>query len=500
MPPGRPGRRYKEGKYMFVLTFAKEPLFNSQGRIAGRMDSIRRVITVKSPAKPKLLGNVTLAADFSLFQANPVAFQNALIADLAASAGVSATRVVIRKVASGSVVVDFEILSPGATDGDGAKELTTVAAEAALGKQVSFETLQSALNITVPTVTFPPSLETRVEDIAEDAIMPVVIIQPLKSNVVNANEQLVVAAGIQVLPGQNISLLRNQTTYYWDVVEGVLEFDYPEKLATPRTNANLVVRKNVLAAGQTYLLRLTAINTVSGLTGFDEVSFVVNGAPSSGTFDVTPSVGFAGETEFALRCMGWEDDGTDPVEYEFRYYNPTTGAQVPLVARARDNEVVTIVPPVTTDEGGYELIITAYIVDFYNAKAQVNRTVVVKPPKYDESTTAVIANGSYPYNLTHSLAFTQNLLDSQLRTAKGTNNVPLLLTIAQAVVVVNNDEGLIRRNTPKPVVLPGLDYTPAQRAQLEADAFYTKESTRQLETIMEALEDAINSVKAGGAG
>ena len=178
--------------------------------------------------------------------------------------------------------------------------------------------------------------------------MPVVIIQPLKSNVVNANEQLVIAAGIQVLPGQNISLLRNQTTYYWDVVEvgllyklthsidperlkappglvtqplnlkcdilvsslcffetdrlvcryaeGVLEFDFPEKLATPRTNANLVVRKNVLAAGQTYLLRLTAINTVSGLTGFDEVSFVVNGAPSSGTFDVTPSVGFAGET------------------------------------------------------------------------------------------------------------------------------------------------------------------------------------------------------------
>jgi hypothetical protein len=28
--------------------------------------------------------------------------------------------------------------------------------------------------------------------------------------------------------------------------------------------------------------------------------------------------------DFTLRCMGWEDDGTDPVEYEFRYYNPTT--------------------------------------------------------------------------------------------------------------------------------------------------------------------------------
>jgi hypothetical protein len=38
--------------------------------------------------------------------------------------------------------------------------------------------------------------------------------------------------------------------------------------------------------------------------------------------------------------------------------------------------------------------------------------------KYDDSTTALVQNGSYPYNLTASLAFTQNLLDAQLRTAK----------------------------------------------------------------------------------
>jgi hypothetical protein len=70
----------KEGKYMFVLTYLKEPLYNSQGQIPGRMDSIRRVITVQSPAKPKLVGNITLAANFSQFQADPIAFQNALIA------------------------------------------------------------------------------------------------------------------------------------------------------------------------------------------------------------------------------------------------------------------------------------------------------------------------------------------------------------------------------------------------------------------------------------
>jgi hypothetical protein len=493
VPPGL----LQEGTYLFVLSYTKEPLFNSQGQIAGRMGSIRRVLTVKSPAPPKLVGNVTLAANISLFQANPVGFRNALTADLAAGVDVSASRVRIRRIYpdGGSVIVDFEILSPGVLVGTGAKTLAAVTAEAVLGTQVTFATLQSALNVSVSAVDLPRALETRVEDVAADAIMPVVIIQPLRANVVNANKQLVIAAGIQTSPGQNISLLRNHTTYYWDVMQGMLALDFPEKLATPRTNANLVVRKDVLAPGETYVLRLTAVNTESGLSGFDEVSFVVNGAPSSGTFDVTPSMGFAGETEFTLRCIGWEDDGTDPVEFEFRYYDPATGAHVPLVARARDNEVMTIVPPVTAESSGYELVITAHIVDFYNAKTQVNRTVVVKPPKYDETTTATVANGSAPFDLSGSLAFTQNLLDSQLRTAKGTNNVPLLLTIAQAVVVVNNNEALIRRNTPKPVILPGLDYTPSQRAQLDADLFYIKESTRQLETIMEALEDAVNSVK-----
>ena len=41
------------------------------------------------------------------------------------------------------------------------------------------------------------------------------------------------------------------------------------------------------------------------------------------------------------------------------------------------------------------------------------------------------------------------------------------------MVVVNNAEATIRRNMPQPVTLPGLDYTPSQKAQLAADAFYT---------------------------
>ena len=52
--------------------------------------------------------------------------------------------------------------------------------------------------ISVPAAVFPTVLTTKIEEVSADDVMPIVIIQPLRSNVVNANEQLVLAAGFQV--------------------------------------------------------------------------------------------------------------------------------------------------------------------------------------------------------------------------------------------------------------------------------------------------------------
>jgi len=84
----------QEGKFLFVLTVSKEPLFNALGQVPGRMESIKRLVTVKSPAKPRLTGNMTLAANFSQFQANPVAFQTALVGLVQVEPGLTAQSLV----------------------------------------------------------------------------------------------------------------------------------------------------------------------------------------------------------------------------------------------------------------------------------------------------------------------------------------------------------------------------------------------------------------------
>ena len=63
-----------------------------------------------------------------------------------------------------------------------------------------------------------------------------------------------------------------------------------------------------------------------------------------------------------MSCQAWEDDDSDDaVEYEFRYYDPSSGENIPLVARSRTNEVKLILPPVTRLPS-YELTLALYIV------------------------------------------------------------------------------------------------------------------------------------------
>ena len=183
------------------------------------------------------------------------------------------------------------------------------------------------------------SARRRILDSVESRAPPVQIV-PLMGSVVNSNERLALESSIP-----NRTLYGDTIAYRWEIQEGVLDLnDYPKMLATPRNSSNLVIRKNALTPGQKYKLALTATNTLSGQSSADDISFSVNGPPSSGSFQIVPSVGYAASTRFTLNCLGWEDDGVDPVEFEFRYYDPTTGDQIPLVARSRTNEVSTFIP------------------------------------------------------------------------------------------------------------------------------------------------------------
>ena len=356
------------------------------------------------------------------------------------------------------------------------------------------------------------SARRRILDSVESRAPPVQIV-PLMGSIVNSNERLALESSIpnRALYGDNIA-------YHWEILEGVLDLNgYPGVLATPRNSSNLVVRKNALTPGQTYKLALTATNTLSGQSSADDIAFSVNGPPSSGSFQIVPSVGYAASTRFTLSCLGWEDDGVDPVEFEFRYYDPTTGDQIPLVARSRTNEVSTFIPPVADPENGNQVIVSAFVVDFNNAKVQVNQTVVVNTPAYDDYRLDVEVACPPPENATEAVlnateaasegeercvrtvqggaVLAKELVDVELREAKGTNNVALLLTLAKSIMRIKNREEDIIAARPKPFVPEGGPVSAATVEQTAVDELALEMLSNQAALVMVALSEVIETVQ-----
>lgn len=85
----------------------------------------------------------------------------------------------------------------------------------------------------------------------------------------------------------------------------------------PLTSANNAIRSFKLTPGLTYNFRLVA-NDTGGNVGFGSVTVVVNSPPTSGTFTVSPSSGYAMQDSFTLTCSLWSDDKDDyPLSYSY---------------------------------------------------------------------------------------------------------------------------------------------------------------------------------------
>eukprot|EP00854_Cymbomonas_tetramitiformis_P000561 gene561-957_t len=513
------------GRYRFDVSISKEPLYAPEsGEPLDRSALITKYVQVKDPNRRTLMSTLALDVNFTSYEEDPLAFEDAFVLDMGTILGVTDAhhRIAVVSAIDGSVNMTFLVYPP--EDGDDESKSTNQIVEDVngVGVTLQFDNLEFLLETGVAALnplymqdydatllTGMPPPPPVVSNVEETDVMPILLINKLPSNIVNANEKLPIGATLR-----NFSLYKNQTTFHWEVMEGVLNLDmYPEELHTPRNNSNLVIRKNVLAAGQSYTLRLYATNMFSGLQAFDEVSFIVNGAPSSGTCTIFPFVGYAAETKITLTCSSWEDDGTDPVEFEFRYYDPTSSEPVPLVSRSRSNEVELLIPPVTLYPS-FEIILTAYIVDFYNAKAQVNKTIVVYPPNTDPDAMLEIdcASSNYTlaeqcecdatgdtctgtYNITGSYVFTQALVERELRTAQGTNNVPALLTLAKCVSKINNDAQEEVDAKVYPVQPVGALPDPVVESEIAQDDLNSAQGSLQLSTVLNALKTAIETVK-----
>jgi len=123
---------------------------------------------------------------------------------------------------------------------------------------------------------------------------------------------------------------------------------------------SVVFLPNVFIAGITYTFTMFAyVDPGVQATSSASISLLVNGPPSGGSFNVTPSAGFSigspSETSFLFASPNWVDDPTDlPLTYEFRYYTvsfdqsssvqqksqtPSSFAKLPFGAAANNFQV-----------------------------------------------------------------------------------------------------------------------------------------------------------------
>jgi len=297
-------------------------------------------------------------------------------------------------------------------------------------------------------------------------VKPIVALEPLGRNVVNASDKLVLRGNITVSYPNPAWTPAEKSTYFterfsnidwmWEVMEGVLDVsDFPDTVTTDFKSPILAVAPDKLAAGEKYKLRLTATDRESTLVGQDSVEFVVNGAPTSGTCSVDKTTGVAAQDKFSFLCSGWEDEQQEGLRYDIKYVDPTLKDAIPLVPLSRSNVMSELyLPPVTTATAK-ELEIRIRIIDFYGAATEVEEKLTVDPPTFSgltqslECTKEEDAKIGCPCTITAGAetcttefkdekAFVLNLVSKQLALSEATNNVPSLITIAKSAAMITN--------------------------------------------------------------
>ncbi|KAI8498800.1 hypothetical protein Bbelb_232530 [Branchiostoma belcheri] len=151
-----------------------------------------------------------------------------------------------------------------------------------------------------------------------------------------------------------------------------------------------------LESGFHYNVRLT-LKQYGYAAGFTEYTFVTNCPPTGGHCDITPTFGYALETEFQVTCAGWWDEG-DYLNYEeanannyqsrklkYRFWTRRLGSgQQSLIKFGEEPFTPKLTLPLGPAAYNHTLEISVQIVDTLGEYALVNMTIqVVEYPETD---------------------------------------------------------------------------------------------------------------------
>jgi len=113
----------------------------------------------------------------------------------------------------------------------------------------------------------------------------------------------------------------NPVRLQWTFSRGGAPFESATVVTPVANRPELVIAKDRLAPGESYVFRLTATQPCTAppnVHPFAEVSFTVNAPPSGGILSTDRLSGIASETIFTFSTSGWIDEDT-PLQYSFEY-------------------------------------------------------------------------------------------------------------------------------------------------------------------------------------
>ena len=129
---------------------------------------------------------------------------------------------------------------------------------------------------------------------------------------------------------------------------------------------NLVIPPSSLAERAAYTF------TLSSGSAYTSIRILMNGAPTSGKFEVTPPTGDALSTNFQFIAKNWQDEDI-PLQYVFGYKSSSRSADILIRGLSENALHTTTLPP-----GSLPCLVRVF--DVYGANTTAIETVVVNTP------------------------------------------------------------------------------------------------------------------------
>ena len=143
----------------------------------------------------------------------------------------------------------------------------------------------------------------------------------------------------------------------------------PPSVASASIEFSLVLnlRKELFTGGNSYVFRISVVETGVGAVIQDNITVVMNTPPSNGVLEVSPNPGYAVSTIFNISALGWLSiSDAYPLSYSFSFQVTQTTLTQQLASNISQSFTLSKLP-LGLASLNYTIAILAYVSDSFGA-------------------------------------------------------------------------------------------------------------------------------------